>query len=113
MKKKILAFLLALSMVFSTAMPVAAEGGASFTDSNQNVEVQVEEPQESAGDSPAEETAATAQMEEEPSQQDEALTNTNGVLTYSVSEDGTSCTITDCDDSASGTLEIPKEIDGY
>ena len=26
MKKKILAFLLALSMVFSTAMPVAAEG---------------------------------------------------------------------------------------
>ena len=117
MKKKILAFLLALSMVFSTAMPVAAEG--EFATAVQNVEAQVEEPApevqdaEVTNDNSAEEAATVEPAENVPAQQEEEISNANGVLTYTVNEDGTSCTITDCDESVSGALEIPGEIDGY
>ena len=34
-------------------------------------------------------------------------------LTYAVNDDGVSCAIRDCDESVSGTYEIPEEIDGY
>ena len=36
-----------------------------------------------------------------------------GLLTYAVNDDGVSCAIRDCDESVSGTYEIPEEIDGY
>ena len=36
-----------------------------------------------------------------------------GLLTYTVNDDGTSCAIRDCDESVSGTYEMPEEIDGY
>ena len=36
-----------------------------------------------------------------------------GLLTYTVNDDGISCAIRDCDESVSGTYEIPEEIDGY
>ena len=40
--------------------------------------------------------------------------STAGPLTYRVNEyDDTACSITDCDPSVSGSLEIPAEIDGY
>ena len=38
---------------------------------------------------------------------------TVGALTYSVNEDGATCTITDCDDSTSGELIIPEQLDNY
>lgn len=36
-----------------------------------------------------------------------------GLLIYTVNDDGTSCAIRDCEESVSGTYEIPEEIDGY
>lgn len=36
-----------------------------------------------------------------------------GPLTYSVNEDETTCTVVDCDDNASGDLDIPSTLDGY
>ena len=36
-----------------------------------------------------------------------------GLLTYTVNDDGISCAIRDCEESVSGTYEIPEEIDGY
>lgn len=40
-------------------------------------------------------------------------TGTYGSLSYTINEDGETCSITACDTNTAGSIEIPSEIDGY
>lgn len=88
--KRWVSWVLALAMVTMTLLPASAEA---------------------IPQSATPETAVTQEVQTEDDQ--EAITGTYGVLSYTVNDDGTSCSITDCDTSAKGELEIPEEIDGY
>ena len=88
--KRWVSWVLALAMVTMTLLPASAEA---------------------IPQSATPETAVTQEVQTEDDQ--EAITGTYGVLRYTVNDDGTSCSITDCDTSAKGELEIPEEIDGY
>ena len=88
--KRWVSWVLALAMVTMTLLPASAEAM----------------PQRATP-----ETAAVQELETQSAE--DAITGTYGVLTYTVNEDGTSCTIKACDTAAEGELEIPEEIDGY
>ena len=88
--KRWVSWVLALAMVTMTLLPASAEAM----------------PQRATP-----ETAAVQELETQSAE--DAITGTHGVLTYTVNDDGTSCSITDCDGAAKGELEIPEEIDGY
>lgn len=88
--KRWVSWVLALAMVTMTLLPASAEA---------------------VPQSATPETAVAQEVQTEDNQ--EAITGTYGVLSYTVNDDGTSCSITDCDTSAEGELEIPEEIDGY
>ena len=88
--KRWVSWVLALAMVTMTLLPASAEA---------------------VPQSATPETAVTQETQTEDDQK--AITGTYGVLSYTVNDDGTSCSITDCDTSAKGELEIPEKIDGY
>lgn len=88
--KRWVSWVLALAMVTMTLLPASAEA---------------------VPQSATPEMAVSQEVQTQGAE--EVIVGTYGVLSYKVNQDGTSCSITDCDESAEGELEIPKEIDGY
>lgn len=129
MLKKGISLFLALAMVFCT-MPMETMAAEILTGDEVSGTEKTTEPistEETAEEEaiPAESTHTdifdgvdenemSAATQAESAIGDAALRNsTAGPLNYSVNEDGTTCTVTDCDESISGAFEIPSKIDGY
>lgn len=108
MFKKAISLLIALGMM-TCIMPVEAMAETESASDSYDAFMldNIEQKANSDGDTAVEENLASTLSS------DKDTVSSYGVLTYVVNLDGTSCTITDCDETVTGTVVIPEKIDGY
>lgn len=110
MKKRLLSFILACSMVFNSSIPILANSEEeNYIEKN---EIEKTEQEKNSLDSEEKTQLESNEMEAVENEIKAGESFTEGVLTYKISEDGKSCSIVSCEKEASGSLNIPESIDG-